>query len=163
YQAVLWTTDYPTGPKCVADYWPEDLKPSLLPNDREESVLDVGRERHRKMGFAEGPDPMSMPDLRQGRLLLFFPDATLFDGAAEAETGGFFNVQNAPAWDTWVAYFEDSRTNDSYSNYLVAYIPGALLQTVEFGIVVNPEESIAWLENTDTFLAKRLKDTGVIT
>ena len=35
-------------------------------------------------------------ELRCGHLAVFYPDAQLADGAAEAETGGFFDIHNTP-------------------------------------------------------------------
>src|SRR5262249_31379997 len=42
----------------------------------------------------------SIEDLAGGRLLAYYPDTNLFDGAAEEESGGFFDVDNIPPWDT---------------------------------------------------------------
>jgi hypothetical protein len=59
-----------------------------------------------------------------GRLLVYFPDAELSDGAAEAETAGYFDVWNAPPHDTWVGFYEDESTpDDSFRRYLVAWVP----------------------------------------
>ena len=83
--------------------------------------------------------------LAGGRLLAYFPDAELSDGAAEAETRGFFDVNNAPPWDTWVALFRDEGGDLSTSDCLVAWVPGALVESVDRGIYVNPEQCILWL------------------
>lgn len=37
-----------------------------------------------------------------GRLLAYFPDDNLTDGAAEEDSEGFFDVHNVPPCDTWV-------------------------------------------------------------
>jgi hypothetical protein len=37
-----------------------------------------------------------------GRLMVYFPDAALADGAAEVQSRGFFDVHNTPPWDTWI-------------------------------------------------------------
>lgn len=41
-------------------------------------------------------------DLAGGRLLAYLQDTNLCDGAAEAASEGFFDVDNVPPWDTWV-------------------------------------------------------------
>lgn len=74
-------------------------------------------------------------DLAGGRLLLYFPAENLADGAAEVASGGVFDVNNVPPWDTWVAY--TSRT-------LISWIPPWLESLVEDGIKVNPEQCICW-------------------
>ena len=83
-------------------------------------------------------------DLRGGRLLVYFPDAELADGAAEAESRGFFDAFNAPPWDCWVALLRDDRGEDSsYSVYVLSWVPRVLLDLASAGIRVNParEES----------------------
>jgi hypothetical protein len=100
----------------------------------------------------------SFPELRGGRLLVYFPDADLCDGAAEVGSNGFFDVFNAPPWDTWIAYFSDARPElCGYDSYLVAYVPAGLVETANNGIVVNPEECIQWLSNADVALGGRLR------
>jgi hypothetical protein len=85
-----------------------------------------------------------------GRLLVYFPHADLCDGAAEVESRGFFDVHNCPPWDTWVATFEDAGADHdaSYGVYLVAWVPSELMALADAGIAVNPEECIAWLDQT---------------
>src|SRR5262249_3909370 len=40
--------------------------------------------------------------LAGGRLLLFYPDVNLADGAAYQESRGYLDIDNAPPWDSWV-------------------------------------------------------------
>ncbi|HEX6751622.1 MAG TPA: hypothetical protein VF092_30290 [Longimicrobium sp.] len=77
-----------------------------------------------------------------GRLLVYFPEAELSDGAAEVATGGFFDVFNCPPWDTWLAFISDANPDPSYSSYLIAYVPPVLLELCAAGIEVNPEQCI---------------------
>jgi hypothetical protein len=98
-----------------------------------------------------------MPILNGGRLLCYFPDADLCDGAAEQESNGFFDVYNTPPWDTWVGYFQDGLDpKGSYDNYLLAYVPEQLVSLAAGGILVNPEECIMWLEDADVRLRSRI-------
>jgi hypothetical protein len=101
-------------------------------------------------------------DLGSGRLLVYFPDAELSDGAAEAETNGFFDVENAPPWDTWVALFQDDPSDLSYGTYLVSWVPGELVESVSRGIWVNPEECIVWLQDSKTRAAASLRSSGLL-
>jgi hypothetical protein len=73
------------------------------------------------------------PDLCNGGLLLFAPEDNLSDGAAEYASMGFFDVENVPPWDTWIAMF---------GKYLVSWVPPQLIRLVQEGLDVNPEQCI---------------------
>ena len=62
-----------------------------------ERALLLRRDRYRRF---YPTDPAH--DLSSGRLLLYAPHDNLADGAAEAETDGFFDTENEPPWDTWI-------------------------------------------------------------
>ena len=91
----------------------------------------------------------TVDDLLGGRLVVYFPDANLCDGAAEAASNGFFDVENTPPWDTWVALGSDPGhdKDPSYGTYLISWVPPQLIALASAGIDVNPEECIVWLEN----------------
>jgi hypothetical protein len=94
---------------------------------------------------------------REGRLLVYYPDAELADGAAEVESEGFFDVCNCPPWDTWVGIFQDHRpAGDAFAIYLVAWVPEVLVDLAARGIEVNPEECIRWLDDADCELRRLL-------
>jgi hypothetical protein len=78
---------------------------------------------------------ISHANLSQGRILLYAPDDNLSDGAAVYPSKGFFDVNNVPPWDTWVAYV---------GRYLVSWVPPMLEELAAAGIEVNPEECIQW-------------------
>ena len=78
-------------------------------------------------------------DLQSGRLLLYAPDENLFDGAAQVQSKGFFTVDNIPPWDTWVCFFEQ---------YLVSWVPPALLELADAGVDLNPEQCSLWAPDT---------------
>ena len=136
--------------------WTMECAPSLLHHGRFDVIRDVVRTRNssvRPRGAVSG-----LPD---GRLLAYFPDLDLEDGAAEVESGGFFDVHNTPPWDTWVAYVEDEDPASSMHRcYLVAWVPRALVPAAQAGIDVNPEECILWLDDTPTALAAALRERG---
>lgn len=99
--------------------------------------------------------PMSLSTLElPGRLMVYFPHLNLVDGAAEAESEGFFDTDNAPPWDTWVACFEDRQLGDSSDEkgpgpYVVAWVPEPLVAAANAGIEVNPEACIVWLDESE--------------
>src|SRR5215469_13736272 len=73
----------------------------------------------------------------EGKLLLFTPQDSLSDGAATVASDGFFDVDNVPAWDTWL-YFD--------GHTLLSWIPPQLISKVQSGVDVNPEACIKWAE-----------------
>jgi hypothetical protein len=100
--------------------------------------------------------PMSLPALElPGRLMVYFPHLNLCDGAAEAASAGFFDVDNAPPWDTWVACFHDHCANRDPGPYVIAWVPEPLIAAADAGIAVNPESCIVWLDESDV-AAKQL-------
>jgi hypothetical protein len=99
--------------------------------------------------------PLSLPALElPGRLMVYFPHLNLRDGAAELESGGFFDLDNSPPWDTWVAVFEDQSDSEP-GPYVIAWVPEPLIGAAEAGIAVNPEGCIVWLDESEV-AAKRL-------
>lgn len=134
-------------------------RPRTLPADRLDLVHSATA-RGRGVGFRVHPPRKDAPG--GGRLLAYFPDADLTDGAAEMESRGFFDVFNAPPWDTWVAYVEEDPPGGdrSYASYLVAWVPPELLELAATGIEANPEQCIAWLGDTRTAIAGWLRERG---
>lgn len=91
--------------------------------------------------------------------MIYFPDANLCDGAAELESKGFLDVENAPPWDTWVGLGVDAVNSriGGYETYLVAWVPPQFIEYVSAGIRVNPEKCIAWLDDVAVGARAELK------
>ena len=85
----------------------------------------MSRRRQRVLGHKPHP----------GRILAYWPGENLADGAARSATAGFFDVNNVPPWDTWLAFVDGA---------LYAWVPAELVDRVQQGIDVNPEECIRW-------------------
>jgi hypothetical protein len=104
---------------------------------RESIVRSVIVKRSELLGSGEvGTLPNIATNLCGGRLLIYVPVENLADGAAEYASKRYFDVENAPPWDTWVAYSD--RT-------LLSWVPAELIALVQQGIDVNPEECIRWM------------------
>ncbi|MBI1849021.1 MAG: hypothetical protein HYR85_01625 [Planctomycetes bacterium] len=89
--------------------------------------------------------------VRPRSLLLYSPLSNLFCGAAEQVTNGYFDVENIPAWDTWLAFGE---IGAGWSHpCLITWVPEWLSEIVENGIQVNPEACIAWATVAEDGLA----------
>ena len=105
-------------------------------------------------GLADLPP---VTDLRGGRLLAYFPGDNLADGCAQANSEGFFDIDNIPPYDTWVWMVDDRRidkladgtTRKTEGSYLVAWVPPAFLELASLGIDVKPEECILSLDTLD--------------
>ncbi|MDQ3713836.1 MAG: hypothetical protein M3388_16675 [Acidobacteriota bacterium] len=138
-----------------------ELRPRIFEESRFSAVETVVGERER-FGGVEIRKAQIPIDLCGGRLLAYFPDVNLFCGASEDETNGFFDVDNVPAWDTWVAYFEEGRSNDCYASYLISWIPPQFVELVSKGIYVNPEECIVWLADANVNFAQKLRSEGLL-
>jgi hypothetical protein len=70
-----------------------------------------------------------------GRLLLYEAMETVSDGAAEASSHGFFDIEDAPPWDTWFWYKEGT---------IFCWVPESLVSDAQAGIDVNPVDCIRW-------------------
>jgi hypothetical protein len=89
---------------------------------------------------------------------VYLPDDNLNDGAARVATDGFFDTDNVPPWDTWVAYFYES----SGLNYLVSWIPPELIDLVDDGLNANPELCILWLDDFDCEVRTLAREAGLL-
>jgi hypothetical protein len=123
--------------------------------DRQQLVADVCQRRSSILA-RDGVNPISSDaPLPPGRLLAFDPDNTLSDGASASATDDFFDNDDVPPWNLWLAcYMEPDQSKQHYvngeyllTNYLICWIPGSLVDLVDFGIEVNPIECFQWLDH----------------
>ena len=75
---------------------PHRIAPHPLSANRWDAVDNICYNRERDLEKASANVDAA------GRLLVYFPDEELWDGAAEAASSGFFDEHNAPPWGTWV-------------------------------------------------------------
>ena len=147
-ETIAWCAPRVRGDDPRHSLRSDELRPSYLENSRESSVRTVASRRERAVKL----DPASGPASRRaGRLLVYFPDANLADGAAEVASRGFFDVDNVPPWDTWIALANDGPAivDSSFHEYVIAWVPRELIGEAQAGIDVNPEECIVWLDDVD--------------
>jgi|RhiMethySRZTD1v2_1073278.scaffolds.fasta_scaffold59574_4 hypothetical protein len=164
-EAVEWTIDHARLAEPKTSLRSHHLSPQLLAANRAAEVHVVCSFRRTSLGrrlIQQATHKAS--ELRCGRLAVFYPDAQLADGAAEAETGGFFDIHNTPPWDTWVGLFRaDQRQGgfeSGFETYLVAYIPEVFVALAGRGIDVCPDGSLMWLADVDTPLTRTLRSLG---
>ncbi|MFO0880420.1 MAG: TIGR02996 domain-containing protein [Gemmataceae bacterium] len=102
-----------------------------------------------------------------GRLLVF--DPWLSQGTAEAWTssGGYFDTDSLPPWDTWVAQIlepspcprPDSRRPTPH--FLVAWVPPSFVQRAAWAIESNSDRSLLWLSEVNSPFVRDLREAGV--
>jgi hypothetical protein len=162
-EAIAWCNSHANASDPKDSLRNNSLQPNWLDGSRSNIINSVVTLRSSYLSQQKLHPVRSVSDLKGGKLLVYFPDAELADGAAEDASKGFFDVHNLPAWDTWVGLFQNAGPLDvSYGIYLVAYVPSALVALVNYGIEVNPEECITWLTDSDTTLRNELIERRIL-
>ena len=75
--------------------------------------------------------------LAKCRLLLYWPLETVEDGASEAGSMGFYDMQDSPPWDTWFFYADRA---------IFCCVPEFAFSRAQDGIDGNPVACIEWAE-----------------
>lgn len=97
-------------------------------DQRLELVTGVVQRRRARLAQEGVVVPVDGPMPRDGFLILIWPDSDMHDECARGETEGFFDIEELPGHDTWVAYVTGSRESvlkyglDSWSR-MIAWIP----------------------------------------
>lgn len=153
-EAVTWCESLSSS----ADLRSEALKPSLFHDGPEYVVSDLGLRRRQQLRDLGLQVRYDAPILAKGKFMLYFPDDTLADGCAELVSGGFFDVDNLPAYDTWVTFVsEDGSQPASARRYLLCYVPTWAIDAADAGIEVNPESCIVWLEQSHVSVRRQVQ------
>ena len=84
------------------------------------------------------PDAVNL--LTKSKLLLYEPSETVSDGAAEVASRGFYDLKDAPPWDTWFLYENDA---------VFCCVPEHAISAAQAGIDVNPVDCIHWANWSD--------------
>jgi hypothetical protein len=155
-EAIAWCSSRPRPWSPFATFRSADIAPRFGSNSRKSWIQSVARQRRRALGAGSISLQRKFCSY-EGRLLAYFPDENLACGVAEAETQGFFTVDNVPPWDTWVAYLHE----DQQTNYLVSWVPGPLTRIVDGGVRVIPEECVGWVDERCPQLVKSLAAQGI--
>lgn len=73
-----------------------------------------------------------------GRLLITAPAENVADGASQVGSLGFFDENDIPPWDTWVAFVDGD---------LLSWVPESLIGLAQDGIDANPVQCIWWADS----------------
>ncbi len=164
-QTIVWcsTQDFlndPANSLRTAELRP----PSFLQLDtvaRREAMMDTLVEKRFKLLRFNGKYRiLPAKGLAGGRLVVYDPDQNRFDSMALVESFGYFDWDNLPPWDTWIAYVRDEereRQGLSHASYLVAWVPPDLIERADAGIRANPERCLLWASDLDTERARQLE------
>lgn len=145
-EAIAWAQPRASVADAKRSLRSYELQPWVLAGDRTSTVIEVLRRREMHLSASDAASEGQ--GLAGGRLLVYFPDGNLADGAAEVQSEGFFDVDNTPPWDTWVALGTEPTARDvNHRVYLITWVPAPLLDLAAHGIAVNPEVCICWLED----------------
>ena len=161
-QTIFWCAPRADKANPSTSLRTPELRPRLLEENRSSAVDTVVYARE-LYGGVDIRKATITPDLGGGRLLIYFPNSDLACGAAEQETAGFFDINNVPPWDIWVAYLHDKYNSESFdTEYLVSWVPPEFVSLANEGIDVNPEQCIMWLSDTSVALAKALQEEHLL-
>jgi hypothetical protein len=111
------------------------LDSSMSRQDWSEAVGEVVAKRPRLVDHALLDEHAAFAS--SGRLLLYWPEENLACGAAQVGSRGFYDADNVPPWDIWVAYEE---------GVLISWVPPGLIGIAQMGIDANPEGCIQWID-----------------
>ena len=111
------------------------LESCMSSQDWSEAVCEVVAKRSRLVDHALLDEHAAFASL--GRLLLYWPEENLACGAAQIGSRGFYDADNVPPWDIWVAYEE---------RVLISWVPPGLIGIAQMGIDANPEGCIQWID-----------------
>jgi GrpB-like predicted nucleotidyltransferase (UPF0157 family) len=134
----------------------------LQVRQRRQAIVDeVASKRRAALQHLPPVDPAQIARLiDEGRLLIYYPDENLCDGAAPAASADFFDVDNIPPWDTWLLYVSEPGSRGE--NYLIAWVPPELLKLAAAGVDVNPEECIMWADDLPEAFVEHLQRIGLL-
>jgi len=137
----------------------EPLAPPLFHDGPDDLVCRIGHARQSQLRYRKLAVPYQPPVVAAGRFMLYFPDQNLCDGYAQQVSNGFFDVDNVPACNTWVSFFDETGHALTYARrYLLCYVPVAALAAADAGIEGNPEECIVWLEQAEVAIRRRVEE-----
>ena len=112
-------------------------------------VTEVVRARRDLVRHSGGWIHDFAPEALPGRLVGYDPELSLFDGATNAGSGGFFDDYDCPPWSTWVAYVDKQVLLDGegWGPFIVAWVPPALVDSVAVGLRCEAGWSLNWLDD----------------
>ena len=100
-----------------------------------QAVESIQRKRSELLREAKAQPLEAAETQSLGRLLLYEAMETVSDGAAEASSLGFFDMEDAPPWDTWFWHKDGT---------IFCWVPDSLVTNAQAGIDANAVDCIRW-------------------
>lgn len=141
--------------------------------ERRLAIATLGEMRARLLQERAITSPVLAPGMGlstqfgKGRLLLYDPDGTDTSGGAMMASAGYLDFDDAPPWDTWIAYVREQLSDEptstrGWESYLVCWVPPSLVSVVSEGIAACPMQCIAWAADRDCAFTHLLREAGVL-
>ena len=109
-------------------------------------VIDLQANRRERIRLADNDLRALSENARLGKMLFYRPDSSMFDGLAEANSDGFFDVNNCPPSECWVEFLTQERAGallgERSCATLLAWIPSGATDFAENGVLADPSSSI---------------------
>lgn len=132
--------------------------PRLFHDGPDDLVCDLGWNRQVQLRHQHIQVTRQAAVAASGRFMLYFPDENLADGYSEQVSDGFFDGNNLPPCDTWVATFlDDGAPWISAQRQLLCYVPPAFIEAASAAIDANAEECIVWLDQSTLSIRQRVE------
>ena len=165
FEAIAWRSTRNTAGIAERDFRSPELRPGDPFRDWAATTNLLIRHR-REILFSNSVNIPNQLDLSSGGLLLFDPGQSLSDGAAQVESNGFFDADNIPPWDLWIAYIEEPKQQlnswTRFDSFLLCWIPQALSEMVDHSLAVNPERCLEWARNVDSPFLRLLRSANLL-
>ena len=149
YEVVTWCSHKPLrspelNPSAILDVreWSQGSEPiqAWIERTRDSygrAILWINETRSEFLKQANLKTFEARDALSRSKLLIYEYLETVEDGAAEAASKGFYDVHDAPPWDTWVSHADGA---------LFCCVPDFAISQAQKGIDANPVDCIHWAD-----------------
>jgi len=127
--ATLEVSEFPQDRKSI-EIWIEQKRENYR-----RATLWINQARSELLKAAGIKNFDAVDALSRSRLLIYEPLETVDDGAAEAGSLGFYDLHDAPPWDTWFLYANRA---------VLCCVPEFAISHAQVGIDANPVDCIHW-------------------
>ena len=144
--------------------------------DLQEAVARLATERSRLLQAAGRYPPKLARDLAGGRLLCYAPYENLAEGSEAEETQGYFDLNAAPPWDSWIILAQAATSyytphtpwprhdpqHGWYGVYIVSWVAADWVARVHQGLTTSTTECVYWADDLTSPLLNALRQIQVL-
>ena len=131
---------------------------------RKNVVDDLARKRREILVQRAIEIGAPMKKSRKGRFLLYNPNLNhLYSGIPEVASNGFFEIDNSPPWDTWVAYIQQGE-EVTWSDFLLCWIPAPFVLLASAGVSADNEldQCLVWADEITLPFTNRMREVNLL-